>query len=270
MSYPCVLSVAGSDPTGGAGVECDLRVYQAVGVHGAAVATALTTQTPDSVQGFVIVPHNDIRERIAAVLSSLPITAVRIGMLPTMITAAAIVDVLHDASYEGHLVIDPVIQSTSGHVLASVETIQWLLGEASTKKTVITPNQTEAKSLLGMTLDDSIDATELASQLQSRFGCGVLVTGGDLHGEYSRDFLVTVDSPSVHTMEARRIPIASPHGTGCALASSLAAALAKGHGLPSAAQFAKDFVTKAIERAFSNGGGAFAHRPLLRFTNEIF
>ncbi len=266
MSVPCVLSVAGSDPTGGAGIESDLRVFQAMGVHGAAVATALTTQTPNAVLGVSEVPPQDLRARLGAVLSSLNIAVVRVGMLPTLEGAKSLVASLEEVSFGGWIVVDPVMFSTSGYVLADVKTVRWLVSQLGSRRVLLTPNHFEATALAE---SDLSDADRLAPELSRQFGANVLVTGGDLEGGLSRDILAKVEEASIHVFESTRFSGPSPHGTGCAFAAAISAGLARGCELSDAVQVAKDFVTRAIEQAFQADPEAPGGRFLLRFSNEI-
>lgn len=268
MSHTCVLTVAGSDPTGGAGVECDLRVLQSQGVHGCAVVTALTTQTPNEVRSIIDVPSEDVAARMNAVLGSLTVSAVKIGMVPTATTARLIAYALCAWSQTLPVIVDPIIASTSGHKLSSAEILRELLNSVLPDRVTMTPNTHEARLLLGVDPQWEMTAVDLAQELRSRFQCSVLVTGGDLEGVESTDVLAAVNETTTETYVSPRIPGPSPHGTGCAASSAIAAHLAQGTSLRESVALAKVFVTQAIKSAFSPWVAAPAGRPLLRFPNE--
>jgi hydroxymethylpyrimidine/phosphomethylpyrimidine kinase len=262
MTTPIALTIAGSDSSGGAGIQADLKTFAAFGVYGASVITALTAQNTQGVSGIHQVPAEFVTAQIDAVFSDLTVGAVKIGMVAQPPVIDAIVTGLTRWSPK-HVVLDPVMVATSGDRLLAAEAVDALRTKLIPLASVITPNLPEAAALL----DEGVAADEAAVEQQGRrllaLGCkAVLIKGGHGEGAESIDYLI--DSSGVVALAAPRIATKNTHGTGCSLSSAIAAGLAKGEGMQTAVRKAKAFVNAAIAAAdrFSVGHG---HGPIHHF-----
>ena len=240
------LTIAGSDSSGGAGIEADLKTFSALGVYGASVITALTAQNTKGVFAIHQVPADFIAAQIDAVFSDLDVGAVKIGMLGDTPAIDAVAAGL--SSYRArNVVLDPVVLASSGASLlrpGAIVALRKLIGKAR----VLTPNLAEAAVLLNLPL--ACDETVMQVQAQQLLALGagaVLIKGGHLDGLESVDLLVENDS--CLRLAAPRIETRNAHGTGCTLASALAAGLAKGLALEPAVREAKAYVSAAIAAA---------------------
>jgi hydroxymethylpyrimidine/phosphomethylpyrimidine kinase len=256
------LTIAGSDSSGGAGIQADLKTFAALGVYGASVVTALTAQSTRGVTGIHDVPANFITAQIDAVFSDLAVNAVKIGMLSRLEAIEAVVEGLarHQATM---IVVDPVMVATSGDRLLAAAAVDALRTTLMPRATVITPNLPEAAALLDRPL--ARDEPEMEAQARALLSLGaqaVLLKGG--HGTSADSVDLLVDANGVTRFSAKRIATKNTHGTGCTLSSAIAAGLAKGLALRDSVREAKDYVTAAI-------GGADAlrighgHGPLHHF-----
>jgi hydroxymethylpyrimidine/phosphomethylpyrimidine kinase len=240
------LTIAGSDSSGGAGSEADLKTFSALGVYGACVITALTAQNTRGVFGIHEVPADFIAAQMDAVFSDLDVGAVKIGMLANASAIDAVAAGL-ERHHARNVVLDPVMMASSGERLLSADAVG-RLRQLIRRVGVLTPNLPEAAVLL----DSPLARDEAAMRLQAdellAMGAGaVLIKGGHLGGQESVDLLV--DADGCLRLAAPRIETRSAHGTGCTLASAVAGGLAKGLALPQAAQAAKAYVSAAIAAA---------------------
>jgi hydroxymethylpyrimidine/phosphomethylpyrimidine kinase len=247
MTIPIALTIAGSDSSGGAGIQADLKSFAACGAYGASVITALTAQNTQGVRAVHPVPADFVTAQIDAVFEDLKVDAVKIGMVAQANVIAAIVAGLARWT-PMHVVLDPVMVATSGDRLLLPDAIDALRETLIPRAHLITPNLPEAAALL----DEPIAETEAAIAEQGkrllRFGCrAVLIKGGHGHGPESTDYLVTAER--VVALVAPRIETKNTHGTGCSLSSAIAAYLARGDDLESAVRAGKDFVSAAIAAA---------------------
>jgi len=262
MSVPTALTIAGLDPSGGAGIAADLKTFSALGVYGAAVVTALTAQNTKGVFGIHDVPPDFIAAQIDAVFGDLVVGAVKIGMLggPAAIDAVA---AALDRYHPGAVVLDPVMIASSGQPLLRGEALD-RLRDLIARVRVVTPNLPEAAALLGTA--PARDEAEMLAQAQKllAFGAGaVLIKGGHGSGAESVDILLDASGETVR-LAAPRIATENTHGTGCTFASAIAAGLAKGLPLPIAAREAKAYVGAALAAADRLGIGS-GHGPLHHF-----
>ena len=262
MTTPIALTIAGSDSSGGAGIQADLKTFAALGVYGASVITALTAQNTTGVSGIHQVPAEFVTAQIDAVFSDLDVDAVKIGMVAHPPVIDAIVAGLKRWSPK-HVVLDPVMVATSGDRLLASEAVDALRTRLIPLASVITPNLPEAAALL----DEAVATDEAAVENQGRrllaLGCkAVLIKGGHGEGAESIDYLI--DSSGVIVLAARRVATKNTHGTGCSLSSAIAAGLAKGEDMETAVRNAKAWVSAAIAAAdrFSVGHG---HGPIHHF-----
>jgi hydroxymethylpyrimidine/phosphomethylpyrimidine kinase len=262
MSIPIALTIAGSDSGGGAGIQADLKTFSALGVYGASVITALTAQNTKGVTGIHDVPADFITAQIDAVFSDLDVKAVKIGMVARAEAIDAIVAGL-DRWSPPHVVFDPVMVATSGDRLLSSDAVDALRTKLFPRAHLITPNLPEAAALLNEGIAESEQAIEQQGRRLLSLGCpAVLIKGGHGHGPESADYLI--DANSVIRLAAPRIATANTHGTGCSLSSSIAAGLAKGHGLERSVRDAKAYISAAIAAANRLNVG-HGHGPIHHF-----
>jgi hydroxymethylpyrimidine/phosphomethylpyrimidine kinase len=262
MTTPVALTIAGSDSSGGAGIQADLKTFAALGVYGASAITALTAQNTVGVTGIHVVPGEFLRAQIDAVFADLEVGAVKIGMVAQLASIEAIADALQRWSPR-HVVLDPVMVATSGDRLLAAEAVEALRQKLIPLATIITPNLPEAAALL----DEPVATSEAAIESQGArllaLGCpAVLIKGGHGEGSESTDYLIRA-SGSV-ALSAPRVATQNTHGTGCSLSSAIAADLAKGAELETAIRNAKRFISAAIAAAdrFTVGHG---HGPIHHF-----
>jgi hydroxymethylpyrimidine/phosphomethylpyrimidine kinase len=262
MSVPIALTIAGSDPSAGAGIQADLKTFAALGVYGASVITAITAQNTKGVFGIHDVPADFIAAQINAVFTDLDIGAVKIGMLST----AAAVDVVTaalDRYRPRNVVLDPVLVASSGDQLLQSDALDHLR-ELIGRVRVVTPNLLEAATLLDtLPPRDEDEMREQAQKLLELRPGAVLIKGGHGGGPESVDFLVEADS--YLRLAAPRVAARNTHGTGCTFASAIAAGLAKGLPLEQAAREAKTYVSAAIAGADALGVGT-GRGPLHHFS----
>jgi hydroxymethylpyrimidine/phosphomethylpyrimidine kinase len=259
---PIALTIAGSDSSGGAGIQADLKTFAALGVYGASAITALTAQNTTGVTGIHLVPADFVTAQIDAVFSDLAVKAVKIGMVAQLATIGAIADALQRWA-PAHIVLDPVMVATSGDRLLAPEAVSALRIRLIPMAAILTPNLPEAAALL----DEKVATSEAEIEAQGRrllaLGCpAVLIKGGHGAGSVSVDYLVS--HSGTLALSAPRSPTQNTHGTGCSLSSAIAAHLAKGCDLDTAVRAAKAFVSAAIAAAdrFSVGHG---HGPIHHF-----
>lgn len=246
-----VLAIAGSDSSGGAGIQADIKTMLALGVHGMTVVCAVTAQNSVGVQGYWELPPEAIGAQLDSVLDDIGAQAVKTGML----ASAQIVRIVSArlAPVDAPLVIDPVAVSKHGHSLLSPGTIEALKSALLPLATVVTPNLFEAELLSGATVTDEPAMRAAADRIASLGPRWVLVKGGHLPGD-PVDLLRAPDGQVIR-YPGRRIATPNTHGTGCTLASAIASYLAMGADMPSAVKLAKDFVTGAIDGSFALGAG---------------
>jgi hydroxymethylpyrimidine/phosphomethylpyrimidine kinase len=266
IATPIALTIAGSDSSGGAGIQADLKTFGALGVYGASVITALTAQNTQGVTAIHDVPADFIAAQLDAVFSDLAIGAVKIGMLSKVAAIEAVAAGLarHAAP---NIVLDPVMVATSGDRLLAVEAIAALRRDLIPRALVVTPNLHEAAALTDAPLART--EAEMESQARQILALGprtVLIKGG--HGPEFGDNAESVDllvsDSGVIRLVAPRINTRNTHGTGCTLSSAIAAGLAKGLDLVAAARAAKIYVTEAIKAADQLTVG-HGHGPLNHF-----
>jgi hydroxymethylpyrimidine/phosphomethylpyrimidine kinase len=245
-----VLSIAGSDSGGGAGIQADLKTTLACGVHGMSVVTAVTAQSSLGVDGIWQLPAEAVRAQLAAVLDDIGVDAVKTGMLGTADTVSAVADRMERVS--APLVVDPVGVSTSGTALLTADALEALRAELLPLATVATPNLAEVEQLTGVAVRRQEDLRVGADAVLALGPTWVLVTGGHLQGA-AVDLLT--DGSTEHLLRAERVDNPHTHGSGCTLASALASYLALGDDVPTAAQRAKDFVTGAVAGGYALGAG---------------
>lgn len=248
-----VLTIAGSDSGGGAGIQADLKTFQERNVFGMSAVTAITAQNTLGVHNIYPLPLETINQQIDAVLSDIGTDALKTGMLFSASIIEAVATKIKD-HHVNNLVIDPVMIAKGGSTLLKEEAIDALRTNLLPLATVITPNIPEASVLLdGKEIETIKDMEDAARSLQ-RYGChAVLVKGGHMTGENSVDVLY-VDQ-TLHYFESKRIKTPHTHGTGCTFSACIAAELANDHKIPEAVSLAKDYITSAIKHSISIGSG---------------
>jgi len=247
MSTPIAVTIAGSDSSGGAGIQADLKTFAALGVYGASVITALTAQNTRGVTAIHDVPPDFIAAQIDAVFSDLAVGAVKIGMLSQPRAIEAVADGL-DRHGQRSIVLDPVMIATSGERLLAPAAIDGLRHALIPRALIVTPNLPEAAVLLDAPIAGS--ESEMRAQAERLLALGpraVLIKGGHGTGAESVDLLV--EANAVMRLASGRVATQNTHGTGCTLSSAIAAGLAKGFDLAAAVHAAKAYVTAAIAAA---------------------
>ncbi|MGO7450873.1 bifunctional hydroxymethylpyrimidine kinase/phosphomethylpyrimidine kinase [Rhizobium ruizarguesonis] len=257
-----VLSIAGSDPSGGAGIQADLKAFSARGVYGMAVLTALTAQNTQGVSGVHLVPPQFVADQINAVFADVRVDAVKIGMIANAGIADAVAGALSDHR-DIPIVIDPVMIAKGGAALLAPEAVDVLTRRLQPLATLLTPNLPEAAALLQQPVaTNRADMAAQAERLRALGPVAVLVKGGHLDSDESPDVLAT--AAGLHWFEARRVPTKNTHGTGCTLSSALAAELAKGASAQEAVAIAKVYLAGAVAAAGSLTVGS-GHGPVQHF-----
>lgn len=246
MKYKRVLSIAGSDSGGGAGVQADIKTISALGCYAATAITAITVQNTVGVEAVHPVPTDIIKGQIEAVLNDIGADAVKTGMLHSAEVVQAVCEML--CKHKVHnLVVDPVMVSTSGHRLLEEDAIDSLRTELIPLARVITPNIPEAEILLGgEKLDIQAALPEAARKLAQIYNVSVLLKAGHLTEDKLIDYFFDIEKDEMLELPSRRIATRNTHGTGCTMSSAFAAFLAKGVTLQEAAKGAKDFIASAI------------------------
>jgi hydroxymethylpyrimidine kinase/phosphomethylpyrimidine kinase len=266
------LTIAGFDPSCGAGVGADLKTFAAYGCYGVAAITSLTVQNTQEVESVHNTPAAELREQLEALVKDCEIAAVKIGMLGNRGNAAVVAEFL-DAHKFAHIVHDPVMKSSSGSELLDANGIKFVATELLKRSTVITPNVSEAEILTGLTIKDVADMEAAARKIVEMGAHAVIVKGG--HMEKAIDVLF--DGTDMHPLGGDKVKLDNTHGTGCTFASAITAQLAAGRPLLEATTLAKAYVMKAIEKAYPVGKGRLPldHfyrmkiEPLARGTHEV-
>ena len=253
MITPVALTIAGSDPSGGAGIQADLKTFHRFGAYGEAVITLITVQNTRSVDRVEVLDAALVAEQIRAVILDIPPRAAKTGALGN---AAVIEAVAREAASFGFpLVVDPVMISKHGAALMGEEATEVVRTLLLPKASLLTPNLPEAAALTGLDVNDSPSMHRAAERLLA-MGCrAVLLKGGHLQGSSSVDVLMS-DDGGVHSFPATRLDTPHTHGTGCTYSAAITAGLATGLHLYEAVFQAKRFITRAIETNPGIGGGA--------------
>jgi len=252
---PVVLTIAGSDSGGGAGVQADLKTFAAMGVHGASAIACLTAQNPRRVLAIEPCSPKMLRQQIQAVFEELRPAAVKTGMLYSAENVAVVASFFRSPMSElrsPKLVVDPVLVSTSGRRLLETKAITALCERLLPAATLVTPNLPETELLTGRKVS-SVDAMRAAARtIRSRFGCAVLVKGGHLRpGHQAID--IFYDGTTELLLSAPFVKGVRTHGTGCTYSAAICAALALGNDLPRAVAIGKNFITTAIAQSYRVG-----------------
>ena len=257
-----VLTIAGSDSGGGAGIQADLKTFSALGVYGASVITAVTAQNTRSVTAVHPIPVDVIARQIEAVLSDLDVKAIKIGMLAN----CDVIDVVADslAGFDGHIVLDPVMIAKSGDTLLADDAVAHLLERLVPRASLLTPNLPEAAHLLGTAqAEDAAQMQVQGEALLTRGAKAVLMKGGHSTADICTDIMFHVKHSSLR-LTAPRLNTVNTHGTGCTLSSAIAAGLGRGLDMASAVTAAHAYLQGAIKAADDLHVGS-GHGPVHHF-----
>lgn len=266
-TYPRVLTIAGSDSGGGAGIQADIKAISATGSYAASAITAVTVQNTLGVSAVHKVPVDIVRGQIAAVLEDIGADAVKIGMLGSAELVLAVRDTL--AAFGAvNIVLDPVMVATSGDRLTDEEAVKVLASELAPMARIVTPNIPEAEALSGMSIRRAEDLPKAARLLSERLSgkrkVSVLMKAGHLGGETSTDCFYNAEKDHFLDVSGPRVDTVNTHGTGCTLSSAIASYLAQGRALDDAVLLAKEYISKVIKAgaAYTIGHG---HGPVNHF-----
>ncbi|CDQ41115.1 bifunctional hydroxymethylpyrimidine kinase/phosphomethylpyrimidine kinase [Virgibacillus salexigens] len=248
---PSVLTIAGTDPSGGAGIQADLKTFQELKVYGMSVITSVVAQNTTGVQNIHHLPTGMLHDQLQSVLTDMPVHAIKTGMIANRDMMEVIADAIPKTN--APYVIDPVMVATSGDPLIDEEARGVLKEQLLPIATLVTPNIPEAEFIIGNSINSLADMKEAAISIVHTYGPkAALIKGGHLQGK-AIDFLY--DGSQLHTFAADRFDTKNTHGTGCTYSAAITANLSNGLHLIEAVQMAKHYVTEAIKHSFPLGTG---------------
>ena len=273
-SYPIALSIAGSDSSGGAGIQADIKTFSALGVYGATAITAITAQNTIGVHSQLAIDPQMVYDQICAVVDDLHPQVVKIGMLSNEGIVRAVAEALR--KYQLPVILDPVIISTSGHRLLSEDAQEVLKHKLLPLSTLVTPNIPEMSTLTAMPLATFEDKERAAQHLMQYGATSVLLKGGHEEGDTKSDILFSMSPSGVQStiFSSQTIQTRNTHGTGCTLSAAIAAFIARGESINEAIAKAKSYISDAIRAgadvAIGNGFGPVNHgfNPVKMIINE--
>jgi hydroxymethylpyrimidine/phosphomethylpyrimidine kinase len=245
FKLPCVVTIAGTDPSGGAGIQADIKTISATGSYAASVITVLVAQNTLNVQAIEEISVDFVQQQLDSVFSDLEVHAIKIGMLHDARIIEVIASALEKLKLQ-HVVFDPVMVAKSGVALLDLDTIERLKKRLVGAVSLITPNISEAEYLLGSVITSLFDMEVAAMRIAKQFNSNVLVKGGHLNGQQSSDVLYNLQTNKCHWFHAERIFTKNTHGTGCSLSSAIASYLAQDFSLYEAIDKGKQYLTHAI------------------------
>ncbi len=247
------LTVAGSDPSSGAGIQADLRVFETLGVHGLSALSCTTAQVPGKVVDIKPLSPESLRLQLEVLLDTYQVAAIKTGMLCTVELVQTVMAIMVKKQCAAPLVIDPVIRASSGDILTGNEAVDLYKNSFIAKAALFTPNVDEASVLLGGQAVNSANFEQCAIDLYDRYNTPVLLKGGHLETDDAIDVLVT-EKGARHYI-APYIKGVNPHGTGCAYSAAITANIALGHSLEKAVSLGKKYITAAISNCVHIGDG---------------
>lgn len=266
--YSTVLTIAGSDSSGGAGIQADLKTFAALRCYGISVITAVTAQSTRGITGIHVVPPRFVEQQLTTVLKDIPIAAAKIGMLATAKTIETVAQVLRE--YRIPIILDPLLSASDGKSLLAFSALSALTQELLPLATVVTPNIPEAEQLTGKKIRTYRDIEETAETIVEMGAHAVLLKGGHLGDTEACDFLVLKKTKKNlyerYWFKEKKIVTKNTHGTGCTLSAALAAYIARGYPLMKAVESAKTYVTDAL-RGGKNYVLGKGYGPLHHFYN---
>lgn len=244
-NLPCVVTIAGTDPSGGAGIQADIKAISATGSYAASVITALVAQNTLGVQDIQAISADFVQKQMDSVFNDLEVHAIKIGMLHD----ARIINLISAELKKLqaiHIVFDPVMVAKDASVLLDLDTIELLKKRLIGAVSLITPNIFEAEQLLGSAILTMLDMELAARKIAEKFNINVLIKGGHFNGQQSSDVLYIIENAECHWFHAERISTKNTHGTGCSLSSAIASYLAQGFSLYESVNKAKLYLSEAI------------------------
>ncbi|MBQ2303627.1 MAG: bifunctional hydroxymethylpyrimidine kinase/phosphomethylpyrimidine kinase [Bacteroidales bacterium] len=273
-SYFRVLTIAGSDSGGGAGIQADIKTISAMGCYASSAITAVTVQNTLGVQAVHPIPLDILEGQIDAILSDIGADAIKIGMLHSTKVVNLVAEMIEKYGIR-NVVLDPVMVSTSGHKLIEDDAIESIKNRLIPLSRVITPNIPEAEILSGCKISSDQDFEQIAKKLSFNKSVSVLLKAGHLDNDCLVDYFYNVEDNTITLLPSKRVQTKNTHGTGCTLSSAFASALARGEDLTLAAKSAKKYIEQAIvsgaEYEIGHGHGPVNHgfNPLKMLTNEV-
>jgi hydroxymethylpyrimidine/phosphomethylpyrimidine kinase len=258
-----IMTIAGFDPSAGAGTLADIKTMSAFGCYGVAAITSLTFQNTQGVYGAAHQSKDVVAEQLTSLFDDFNIAAIKTGMLPTGEVIAEVAGQIAARAIP-YLIVDPVVRSTSGYDLIDDQALKVLIEKLFPLATVVTPNAVEAQRITGIAIKDAHSMTHAAKKMLALGAKAVVIKGGDLVSEDAVDFLLDEEGSLVYT--AKKIQSSNTHGTGCTLSSALACLLPLGYPLREALPIAKRYIVEAIRTAPNIGQG---YGPLNHFPPEF-
>ncbi len=249
LTPPVALTIAGSDSSAGAGLQADLKTFQALGVYGLSAVTCVVAEVPGKVGRIAAVDAALVGEQIELLLANFPVAAIKTGLLFSAEIVALVATILEERAPQIPLVVDPVMVATSGAQLLQPEAIELYRTRLFPRATLITPNLAEAAALTDLRVTDLEEMRVAGKQLQREYGVPWLLKGGHLEGDRAIDLFF--DGAGVTEFSVPYVAGVSTHGTGCTYSAAIAAGLARGLALPAAIAPAKEFVSQAIAGHYS-------------------
>ena len=243
---PVVLTIAGSDSGGGAGIQADLKTFADLGVHGTSAITCITAQNPKQVLAIAAVRPEMVAKQLEAIFAGFRPRAVKTGMLFSKEIIRVVAKFF--AGKRIPLIVDPVMISTSGARLLKTSAVRAIEEELLPLATLVTPNLDEAEVLVGKNISSLNDLRAAAQEIHHRFGCAALVKGGHLQGEHAVDFFY--DGKTEMALRAKFVKGVSMHGSGCTYSAAITGYLARGNDLYTSIKLAKKFITRALQDSF--------------------
>jgi hydroxymethylpyrimidine/phosphomethylpyrimidine kinase len=251
---PVAVTIAGSDSSAGAGIQADLKTFTYFRVFGQSVVTCVVAEVPGKVQKVQAIDVDTVRDQLSLSLEYFPVRAIKTGMLYSKEIIGAVSDILEAIPIDKRpsLVVDPVMIASSGDRLLQTEALEMYLKRLFPLATIVTPNRDETAVIYGQTIESTAEIERIGQELVRRYGTAFLLKGGHWPGELATDYLAT--QTGVTRLSEPFVPAKSTHGTGCTLSAALAAGLALGDDLQSAARRAKVFVTRTIAESMTWSG----------------
>jgi hydroxymethylpyrimidine/phosphomethylpyrimidine kinase len=272
-NIPCVVSIAGTDPSGGAGIQADIKTISATGSYAASIITVLVAQNTQGVQSIYPISSSFVMEQLTSVFQDLNIHAVKIGMLYNKEIIDIVATAINKFKPE-NIVLDPVMIAKDGSPLLNLLDINFLKEKMFPLADILTPNLPEAEKILNHKITTLNDMALASETLGNRYQTNILIKGGHLNGEKSSDVLYSQSDKSITWFHSDRINTHNTHGTGCTLSAAIASYLAQNHSLKDSIQQAKLYLTKAIQAGstiqIGKGNGPVDHFYFLRSAPSIY
>jgi hydroxymethylpyrimidine/phosphomethylpyrimidine kinase len=260
FNRPVVMAIAGSDPSGGAGIQADIKVFESLGVHGLSALSCTTAQIPGSVIDINPVTSDHLTAQIDLLLGTYPVSAIKTGMLCSIELVETVMSCLERNHYHAPLIVDPVMRASSGDFLINSAGVDFYKDSFISSASLFTPNVDEASVLLDGREVNFENFEQCAADLYARYSTPVLLKGGHLDSDNAIDILVT-EKGTTH-FSAPYIKGVNPHGTGCTYSAAITAYIALGHSLEKSVSLGKEYITSAIANCVHfEDGQQFLGRP---------